>query len=205
MTISHTIWDFPNLNVKAQLLRVPGFAFEGGLTVGGARISSPEPGGRAVLEMQLSLATKERTAPEVSWLMSMTNGHIFKVLLKRTPQLVALPNEVSTTMTANAAALEGAAILTVNTGAFGTILKRGHVIGHDNYSYVIYDVSYAGAIATVKLSPALRKPVASGATIRLRPYFLGSIANGDEFKAWYEAGNNGHIETGRLLLHETVV
>lgn len=89
MSINYTIYDFPTLDVRSQLFHAPGQAFEGGFTSGGVRVSAPEPGGRAYLEMELSLQVNEWNSPFASWLMSKINGDIFRVPLVRTPQIVS--------------------------------------------------------------------------------------------------------------------
>ena len=76
MTIEHKIWNFPNRAVESQLFHVPGEYFNGGLTSGGAKIMSPEPGGFSMLELTPSRQVNEWNSPVSSWLMSKINGEI---------------------------------------------------------------------------------------------------------------------------------
>jgi hypothetical protein len=92
MAFSYRIWDFPVLHVKQQLFYVPGAAYEGGFTSGGARVYSPEPASRSFLEVQISLQVNETANPISSWLMSKSNSDIFRVSLVKTPQLCIAEN-----------------------------------------------------------------------------------------------------------------
>lgn len=234
MAITYKIWDFPTLNIRSQLFYAPGAAFDGGFTGGSARFLSPEPGGRAFLETELSLQTNEWETPLSSWLMSKTNGEIFRIQLVKTPQLVSnaalgiIPsgsvpwsNEGQypenqwdnnenwslddVFMTASTDALNGETILIVDTSLFGPVLRHGHVIGHNDNSYVIDDIEYDENIATITVKPPLRDDVSTDDFIMLRPYFLGNIANGSEIRTGYEASNNGHIQLSRIIFGEVIL
>lgn len=239
MALTYKILDFPNLPVKAQLFHVPGAALDGGYTSGGARIMSPEPGGRSMLELQLSLHTNEWGNPALSWLMSKINGEIFRVLLTRTPQVMdgikingknplihggvpwaatdlmpASPwdngqNWLSdgATLSVNANALQGVTVISVSMGQFDNLLFRGHVIGFKNSCYIIDDIEYFdnNDTALITISPPLRNNLIIGDNAYLRPYFLGTIANAEEFRQTYDIVNVGHLQPGRLLLKEAIV
>lgn len=237
MAINYQVWDFPTIKIRSQLFYAPGAAFDGGFTSGGARISSPEPGGRAYLEVEPSLQTTEWDIPFASWLMSKTNADIFRVQLVKTPQIVSnaalnvtLP-EIDVGIpwamegqyiqnswdnnknwsfddlfvTANAMGLEGETTLIIDVSLFGPVINYGHVIGHDNWSYLVEDINYDENIATIKIKPPLRKNVAQGDFIYLRPYFTGSIMNASEIRAGYEAVNNGHIKMPNIIFSEVVI
>ena len=225
MTINHKIWNFPTLKIESQLFHVPGAYFEGGLTSGGARIMSPEPGGRSVLEMRLAYQVNEWNSPFSSWLMSKINGAIFKVQLTKTPQLASFIGESNyitsspfynwdndqpwvndgANLGAVGTALEGAVELSVSVGSFGEILKHGHVIGIGNYSYIIDDVSYVGTRADLVVSPPLRNSVSNADVVWLKPYFTGAIANGAEIRNSYDAGNIGGIQLNRIVFNEVII
>lgn len=103
-------------------------------------------------------------------------------------------------------ALEGSQILSINMSAVGEVLKHGHVIGHADHSYMIDDIEYSETgIATITVKPALRDNVNVGDMIYTRPYFLGTIANGDEIRSSYDIQNVGHIELSRILFQEVVL
>lgn len=228
MAISYKIWDFPNLKIQSQLFHVPGAVFDGGLTSGGARIVSPEPGGRSVLEMKLAYQIGEWDIPFSSWLMSKIAGAIFRVQLINTPQVV-LPSAYGGTNTpvpwdgdiswnnsqnwagdgfyleTTIASLEGSTQLTIDTLAYGEILRHGHVIGNGNNCYIIDDIEYVGSIATITVSPPLRNDIAIGGMIYTKPYFLGSISNGAEVRQAYEASKLGGIQLNRIVFNEVIL
>lgn len=234
MTINHKIWDFPVSDIESQLFHVPGAAFNGGLTSGGAVISSPEPGGLAVLETKISLQTNEWKVPASSWIMSKVNGSIFRIKLVKTPQLVfpsgVSPVDAGTSPwsidgTANENAWDndqewdndgfylsatnssslGSTEIRLSTGSNGDILKHGHVIGFQNYSYIIDDIEYENTLAIITISPPLRNNIVAGDMILMQPYFTGSIANGDQIKADYRAANNGTIQLGTIIFNEVIL
>lgn len=218
------IWDFPSLQVSKQLFYVPGMAFDGGFTSGGVRVFSPEPGGRAFLEMHVSLQIREFQSPMSSWIMSKTNGEIFRVRMAKTPQIApyvlsyglsgvpwdhdkpwdneAFWSSDSAFIIASAASLEGSTQLIVDTSLHGSIVTYGHVIGHADSAYMVDDIEYNGAIATITVNPPLRRSVVSGDLILLSPYFTGMIANGSEIRNTYDAENAGHIQMSRIVFQE---
>lgn len=236
MSITYKIWDLPTLPVRAQLFYAPGQAFEGGYTSGGIRVTSPEPGGRAFLETELSLQTTEWDAPFSSWLMSKTNGDIFRIKLVATPQVVPalalgviVPESRGVPWAAEGAydrspwdngrnwalgdtaavtvgiSLEGSQYLTVDLTGFGPVIKHGHVIGHSDNSYMVDDIEYDGDIAVITVKPPLRANVIAGDLVLFRPNFLGSISNGAELRASYEAMNVGNIQPARIIFSEVVL
>jgi len=219
------IYDFPDIPVSKQLFYAPGAAVEGGFTSGGVRMLSPEPGGRAYLDIQPSMRM-EWASPEGSWLMSQSNGKILRVRLTKTPQLVT-SNQIAKPKggtlgqaddrwkapDANnglrgryvASALEGTTTVIIDMAPFGPILKRGHVIGHGNHSYIVDDVTYSGASAVVTINPPARKPIASGDYCEFEPWFLGTMLSGSDFRVTYDAENNGMMQLGKITLSEAII
>jgi hypothetical protein len=229
MTVVHKVWPFPTFPISKQLFAASGQAFEAGMTVGGVRMQSPEPGGRSMLEIQPSLQVGEWDYPMSSWLMSKINGDIFRIRLAPTPQIASLRSGDGTPWRAGTiypdspwsnfqnwsgdliaqyktAALEGTNTVQINMSLLGRILQRGHVIGHRDNCYLVDDISYNDAnVATLTVNPPFRKNVVVGDMVLFRPYFLGSISNGDEFRTTYDAENNGAIQVGRIRLSEVII
>jgi len=233
MAISYKIWDFPQLAVSGQLFRAAGQAFDGGFTSGGARVSSAEPGGRAFLEVQLSLQVQEWSYPFVSWLMSKVNGDIFSVKLAKTPQVLSNANLGIMSDTVPWAplgnnspdpwnnnqfwsndgvgfpvlinALEGTTIVRLNVDGVGPVIRHGHVIGFGRSSYMVDDIEYDGDVAIVTVNPPLRRNITPIDFALTRPTFLGQVVNSQEFAANYEAMNNGHIKPPRLIFSEVII
>ncbi len=208
MAVDYKIWNFPKMAIQSQLFHVPGSYFDGGFTSGGVKIMSPEPGGRSVLEINLSLQIKEWDGPLSSWLMSKINGEIFKIPLVKTPQLIKLNSEIYNQpwdndqfwdnnqpwdddglyLQTSKSALEGEVSINVDTGTFGKIIRHGHVLGFGNSSYIVDDIEYTGADAKIS-----------------RPFFLGVISNGSEIKNSYEASNVGAIQLNRIIFQEVIL
>jgi hypothetical protein len=223
--IEHRVWDFPDLPVSGQLFHVPGAAIDGGFTAGGMQVLSPEPGGRSVLELRLSMQRNEWVTPWASWLMSKINGDIFKIRLVFTPQLIStqtgkqitqLPTYHNPVFASDdtrrelvgqfgTVALEGTNVVQIDMTSFGQILRHGHLVGHEDNCYIVDDITYAGMIATITLNPPLRKNVAIGDDAPFRPYFIGTIANGGEIRAAYDAANNGLIQLERIIFNEAIL
>jgi hypothetical protein len=90
--VTDVIYDWPSSVVAAkQLFFAGGEAVDGGLTSGGARALSPEPGGRSWLQVEFAYQDNALSDPLVSWLMSkIGNGALFRIPVVRSPQLVPL-------------------------------------------------------------------------------------------------------------------
>jgi hypothetical protein len=218
------IFDFPSLPVSKQLFHVPGAAIEGGYTSGAVRMISPEPGGRAVLELQPSFQVGEWDYPFMSWLMSKGNGEIFKIRLAPTPQVLSSQNDgtpweqgvlwsnhqpwagdISASFAQ--AALEGSNVIVLNMSGYGDIAKPGHVVGHRHNCYMIDKVTFneTAQTATIVVKPPLRANVEANDTAYFRPFFTGTIGNIGEVRATYDAENVGNIQPGKIIFAEAIV
>lgn len=224
MTITPRIWPFPTLPVSGMLFHVPGAVVDGGLTTGGARIVSPEPGGFSVLEMQMAMQINEWEYPTASWLMSKLNGQVFRVRLAPTPQVAWSRRRLAENVPWDAgllwsnqqewegdfsgnfttAASEGTNELVVDLTGVGQVLQQGHVIGHTNNCYMVDEIEYDGDIATIITNPPLRRDIAVGDAAPLRPWFLGRIGNGTEVRSMYNSSENGNIQLGKIVFNEAI-
>lgn len=220
------IWDFPTLAISKQLFSVPGAVVEGGITTGGARIMSNEPGGFATLELQPSWRD-EFADPTFSWLMSKANGQVFRIRLAPTPQVVTGRNiaslnqqiplsgnvyshqetpliDLSTLFTADA--LKGTNVVAIDMANIGPVLKHGHLIGHGDHCYMVDDITYSDeGVATITVTPPVRTNIVTGDTCLFRPFFLGMIANGNEMRKSYDAENAGWVQLERIVFTEALV
>lgn len=230
MALNYKVWTFPDFQIKSQLFHVPGFVADGGLTSGGARIYSPEPGGRSMLEIQPAFRVKEWETPLSSWLMSKTNGAIFRVRLTKTPQIAGYSQNAGgggepwdnsqnwdnsapwlddgVSILATGSSLEGSTTIITNVSTFGEFLRHGHVIGHGDNCYLIDDISYGGAYGasvTITVTPPLRKNITAGDLLFMQPYFLGTITNGTAMRASYDASNVGGISLNKIVFQEVIL
>lgn len=219
------VFDLPSFPTEGQLFHVPGSAFDGGLTSGGAQVIMPEPGGFSTLEIKPSLQDGEWDYPTLSWLMSKTNGQVIRTRLLTTPQIslhgtcvAPLPSvpwnndqpwnnnqewEGDFSGRFSKVAAKGAAQVEVDLTGVGPIVKPGHVIGHAYDCYMVDEVEYNGDVATITITPPLRRAVAVNDQCPLRPWFTGRIQAGSQFKALYN--NLGHITPGTIILTEAIV
>lgn len=218
MSLSFKVYDFPPILRGKQLFHAGGQAYEGGFTSGGARMLSPEPGGRGVLNMEFTAQRNAPADPIVSWLCSMiANGNIFRIPIRFTPQLVKsadlgfgsgaddadLPWDDAGLAPegpwdngenwafevgggASATALEGSVTVAVDFGTLPMVLRHGHLIGHDDVTYLVEDIDYDGTVATITVNPPLRHDVTQGDFITFRPKMLATARNPDSFRGLYE-------------------
>lgn len=229
MSTAYKTYSFPSFPISKQLFHVPGQAYDGGLTAGGARISSPEPGGFSMLEIQPAMQVDEWNFPISSWLMSKTNGQIFTVRLAPTPQIAqqliggsepwaagtgypSLPwsnlENWAGDLVAHysAISLQSSNVIVIDMSVTGRILQPGHVIGHKQITYLVDEISYNNAnVATITVTPPVRTPIAVGDIAYFRPWFTGVISNPSEFITTYDAANAGNIQLNRIVLNEVVL
>lgn len=227
MSITYKVYNFPTFPIAKQLFHVPGAMVSGGFTSGGARISSSEPGGFSVLEIQPSMQVGEWEYPLSSWLMSKINGQILRVRLAPTPQVSTARKTVITAdgvpwdnnMPWNneqnwqgdystsflSASLEGTILSTIDVTGIVGLLQQGHVIGHNNDTYLIDEIEYYGNVASLVTTPPFRRNIVAGDACYLRPYFTGMIANGGEMRNTYDAENAGNIQLNKIVLSEVII
>jgi hypothetical protein len=217
------IYAFPTFRIENQLFHVPGTGFDGGLTSGGAQFITPEPGGFGVLEIEPAVIDTEWTAPLASWIMSKTNGQVFRARLAPSPQvaysrrrgMMAVPWDNGQTwsnqeewdgdFTATFAddTARGAVSVKIDLTGVGPIVSPGHVIGHDYDSYIVDEISYDGDVGTAIISPPAARNITAGDNCYLRPWFTGRISNGADIRATYN--HLGHVKPGKIVLHQAVL
>lgn len=201
---------------RSQVVTAGGTAYQGGLLLGGAAGVNPEPGGWAELTLDFGPLATEAANVAFSWTMSrIRNGNIMRIRLWPSVQLVP---EASLTVPdtgvtwangmpwANDAnwraepwvpltmsAARGSETVTADFSPLGQVLEIGHVVGFaaDGYDFthVVMDVSYDGDdIATVTVSPPLRRDFLPDAEMKLRPAFTGTCINAAEVAATFNSG-----------------
>lgn len=226
MSIEYNTRFFPNFKISKQLFYVPGISLDGGFTTGGARISAPDIGGFSGLQIQPSMSIGEWNFPSASWLMSKTNGQIFRIRLAPTPQVARIPyfgqpvpwdtgllwsndqmwqGDVSAQYLTDA--LEGSNVLEIDMSLYGQVLQIGHVIGHKFDCYMIDDISYDNSnnVATLIVMPPLRRAVVAGDDVLFRPWFTGSIDSTNDFKTTYDSNMVGMIQLNMITLNEVIL
>lgn len=232
MTIAPTIYDWPAIVPARQLFHAGGQAFDGGFTARGAKLRSPEPGGRAFLEMEFGYQKHGATDPLVSWVCSkIANGNIFRVPLSRSPQLISAADlglssddgvpwaaegafasgpwdngqnwSFEVGAYANAAALDGAVSIEIDMGNLPAMLKSGHVIGVGNGVHLVDDIEWDDTVAALTLDPPLRADVAAGDYVTFRPKMLCVAENPESFRGLYESADL--IKLGSVRFIEAIL
>lgn len=193
-----------------QVLRAGGEAVPGGLTLGGALVENPEPGGRAELMMAFPTNFSNRaTSLDVSWTISrILNGSIFRIRLFTSVQLVSsaalgvATGERGQTWSNGqpwgngelwafdpvapvaADAARGASQVQIDLSEFGEVISIGHVVGFTiggySFAHVVMDCSYDGDTATLQISPPLRRAVSTENMLQFRPSVMVQCRNGSE-------------------------
>jgi len=233
MSLSHRVYDWPPLRIRRSLFFAGGQAFEGGFTSGGAKILTPEPGGRSFLD--LDFAVQKGRDPLISWAMSkIANGNIFRVPIRCSPQVISASDlgvNVSNASdgvpwaaeglipahswdngqnwayeigaVAQAAALEGTTSIVVDMGDLEPALRPGHVIGIGDTPHLVADIEWDESVATIEIDPPLRADLSSGAYITFRPTMLCVAENPESFRGLY--GASSLVELGSVRFIEAIV
>lgn len=195
-----------------QLFMAGGVSVSGGMTLGGVATENPEPGGRAMLSFSFATMVTVEANVAASWLASQSkNGAVFSVPIYDCAQLVPASvifgaaadnftevyNQYSEIperrwepfLPVTAAALAGSETVVANVAELGRVLLAGHVIGFRSgaydFAHVVTDITYdAGNVATIKVSPPLRRDLAIADKLHLRPRMIGAISGdiGQMFK-----------------------
>lgn len=212
------VYDFPDIRIEGQLFHAPGAGYDGGLTSGGAQFITPEPGGFGVLEVQPALMDGEWRDPAMSALMSRISGQIYRIRVRRTPQVAwsqernnnlnhYLENRCGTGTDGVSRfvvpSLKGTTTVSIDIAEFGKLLRAGHVIGHAFECYLIDDVEYVGSTANITVTPPLRRDIAANDQCLFTPWFTGRISNGESVRAMYN--HLGHLRPGKIIFQEAVL
>lgn len=229
MTYTPTIYDWRDSCAPLdQMFRAGGEAMVGGLTLGGTSVENPEPGGRAELHLQFAAFTSEQANRDASWLISrILNRNVMRVRLWETVQLVPAA-DLSPPVTegvpwgndqpwandenwfwnpwvpVNAAAAKGAASFTANLNGLGEVLQIGHVVGFfaDGYDFahVVMDIEYdASDVATVQVSPPLRRALTTDDAMLFRPSMLVTCRNAREVAGQFMRGRHTQLNAAQLV------
>ena len=230
MTYTPTIYDWRyTVMPYQQVFRAGGVALDGGMTVGGVGVESPEPGGRAELLMEFGKIANADANLDASWLASrMLNGAVFRIrLFAPTVQLVAdsalggstglgvnWSNNLSWSGGAAWAfdpqagivgtAAKGASSFVVNMAPYGQVLKIGHVIGFHiggyDFAHVVTNISYnATNRATVEIQPPLRRALGALDNMKLRPTATVTCVNARDVVGNFLYGISATVNPARFV------
>jgi len=230
VTYTPKIYDWRGLcSPIDQVFRAGGESTMGGMTLGGFSSENPQPGGRGELVMNFEVFATDEANLDASWTISrLLNGNVMRVPLYRTIQLVPLSSfhaeafengipwsesqpwgngenwAYSPTAPIAAAGLRGSPELKVDLGAYGQILKLGHVFGIyvDGYDFAhkVMDITYDSSdVATIEVSPPLRRDVGTTDGIRFFPTMLVTCANAREVMGNFSSGRHMQLSAARFV------
>ncbi len=199
MSVSPEIFDWPASMVSARsLFLAGGQAAQGGQTLLGQNITTPEPGGRASLRMDFSTLKTERDNRLSAWVASkVTTGAIFRVPLFTSHQLVSLADLGLSPTTAELAT--GISFETVETGdtaywdndygwayepvvlasAAGTEGDNTLVLDLSDYGEALQVGHVIGHMSRAYMVDAISYDGSNVATLKVSPPWRQNIAIGD--------------------------
>lgn len=233
MTYTPQIYDWPAELLWVDQTFVAGdLAVAGGMTLGGASVENPEPGGRAKLLLTFPRQANASSNLAASWVLSrMQSGAVFRIQIgSPSVQLVADADLGISTATgtlwsggqtwANGlgwkadpsarvqiAAAKGATTLRVGH-PFGAVLSVGHVIGFRsqgvNSAHIVTDIeNYNTTNMDVSIMPPLRRAQATTDRMLYRPKMLVTCPDAKSAMSAMRYGTT--IELGSLRLVEALI
>jgi len=216
--ITPAIYDWrTSIIPRDQLVMAGRAAQSGGMTLGGALTSYGVAGGRTVLDMAFNTLKSEANV-DASWTYSRVMADaILRIPIRRSVQLVPTADLGGADLLDGvpwaggqpwatgenwawspfaplaAAALRGAASVSVDMGSLGQVLRIGHVVGFlkDGIptAHVVMDIAYDGEdVATVTVQPELRRGLDAGDPLLFRPSMLATCQNPDSLAATFSYG-----------------
>lgn len=231
MTYSPVIRDWPTALVPmAQMFTGGSQPVAGGMTLGGAVVDNPEPGGRAVLTMDFAPFRRAANIP-ASWAATMLQaGAIFRIPITATVQLLSA-NEIfgdaadlyqSSTdpftgetvlrwdpfVPITTAASKGAATFLADFEELGQVLLPGHVVGFTftdyHVAHKVVSVSYGvDDEATIGVFPPLRRALTTDTKLRLRPLMTATCQGHESVIGSYRLGQIMQFGAARFV--ETIL
>ena len=223
MTYSPVIYDWrTDVQPIDQFFRAGGVSIQSGMTLGGASVENPEPGGRGELLLRFPMLALDSANRQASWTLSrMLNGNIMRIpLYSPTVQMipdadigtsVTAPTWTNTTWTNTtwasdplatvyATAAKGASVIQVDMSTFGRVAKNGHVIGFGQVTHIILDITYTAAnIATITIAPPLRKARNTTDVCKFRPVMIATCTNAREVADNFRNGRNMAMNPARFV------
>ena len=230
MTYSPTIYDWrPTVQPKSQVFLAGGQALDGGMTLGGASVESPEPGGRSELRLEFDRFANADTNLDASWLASrMLNGAAFRIRLwQPSVQLIAdallggstdlgvnWSNDMGwsgnvgwafdPTVSINRGGAKGSTVVRINTSSLGQYVKIGHVVGFhiDGYDFAhkVVNLTVPQANrADITIEPPLRRRVTASDRLKLRPIMTASCVNAREVAGNFLYGTSMTFNPARFV------
>ncbi|MBN8292803.1 hypothetical protein JI664_12585 [Rhodobacter sp. NTK016B] len=210
MTYAPTIYDWRKVCAPLnQVVRAGGSSDAGGMTLGGASVQYPRPGGRIALTMDFATFATVEQNEAASWTISrIMAGALMRIPIFRSVQLVPAGDLSGSDEPgipwangepwANyenwawnpsayipAVALKGAETFTLSTNGLASALRIGHLVGFHidgyDFAHVVMEIDPNGdGTSEVTVAPPLRRSLAIGDRMRFRPTIIATCINPDE-------------------------
>ncbi|GLQ36755.1 hypothetical protein GCM10007908_03750 [Rhizobium albus] len=186
------------------------------------------PGGRVQMSMEFAYWQRTVDIEAVSWLTSKLRGNIFRVPippsvqvarnadlgLASTDYLAGIPFDgdvffdegvgfdFEPTLDTIGTALEGTTSVVIDETRWPGLLRYGKWIGIGFGAYHIADLDRSGSTVTVEIEPPLRRDVAAGEFVSLRPSLICQARDASSFASMFEPADL--IQPGSLVLTEVI-
>jgi hypothetical protein len=210
MTYTPTVYDWRyTVQPRSQIFMAGGRALDGGMTVGGVSVESPEPGGRAELRLEFDQIANADANLDASWLASrLLNNAVFRIrLFSPSVQLLsdaalggstysgttwsnslgwsAAPWAFDPQSPLTTGAAKGESVVRYNDSGYGRVLRVGHVVGFHvdgyDFAHMVTDISYPTTNRTdVTVYPPFRRAVTNDMYIKFRQTMTVTCVNARE-------------------------
>lgn len=224
--------DWPrDLGPDAIKVRAAASYIEGGLTRAGIAFSSPEPGGRWVVDLTFDLQRNRSASRLYGWLADeLAGGAVVRFTVPPHVETLSfaelgydrcpppLPYKAGGIETLHSdgtglkliptgrlvgGAEEGAVNITVDAGAYGAVLKAGHLFGHQHQINRVRRIDWAGSVATIECRMPLSAPIPDGGIVRLLYPKLLMQVDRRSLQQFLALHDRGHLTVpGRITLME---
>lgn len=103
-----------------------------------------------------------------------------------------------------APASQGTETVQIDMSAYGEVLQIGHVIGFKvdtyDFAHTVMDISYdASDVATVTVSPPLRRDLTTSSEVRFRPFVMAVCSNARSVMGLYQRGRHVQLNAAQWV------
>jgi hypothetical protein len=224
-----TLYDWPSslipLNSSARFVTT---LEEGRVSRNSFENDTAVPGGRVQLSMEFNYWHETPDLEAISWLKSKLRGNLFRVPLGLTVQVarnrdlglsdwayragIPFDGDVffdegvgfafEPTLETIGTALEGTTTIVIDETRWPGLLRYGKWIGIGFGAYHIADLDRSGSTVTVEIEPPLRRDVAAGEFVSLRPSLICQARDASSFASMFEPADL--IQPGSLVMTEVI-
>ena len=224
-----TLYDWPSRIVPSKgIARIMSTVEEGRLSRKSYENEVAIPGARVHLSLEFGYRQRTVDLEAISWLTSKLRGNIFRVPIPPSVQVARNADlglsdsayragipfdgdvffdegvgfEFEPTLETIGTALEGTTSVVINETRWPGLLRYGKWIGIGFGAYHIADLDRSSSTVTVEIEPPLRRDVAAGEFVSLRPSLICQARDASSFASMFEPADL--IQPGSLVLTEVI-